>query len=483
MTVEELEGANYWKPPMKLWQHQIIGVDRLIKNDRYALFLDLGCGKTLTAIAGYCYKCLQKKARLKTLVLCPSTTVNNWRRECAKIMPDKLLAGVEILEGAAPKKIKTLGAAGKFFFITNLDVVNSGVWQEIVKHNWDVLILDESHKFKEPSAKRTQKMIAFSDKVPTIWALSGTPIVNSSMDIWSQFRIFDGGKALSTNFYAFRSNYFEDRNASMPRHKYFPNWQPRKDTYEKLSDIIEQNSYRVMKEQAIDLPPLMLETSYAELTKEQSKLYRDMEEFFVAFLEESGSAVVADLAITKMLRLQQILAGVITLDNGETKRIKSGKDEVLRDLLEVITPREKAVVWTNFAATYGSIEALCAEMKIKCVKVTGQENSREKQENIAKFASDPSIRVAICNQKAAGTGTDGLQVAPYSIYYSKNFDQGDNRQSQDRTYRGGSEIHKKIMRIDIITRDTIDEQIHESLLSKASLAELLLKIRKRRCQT
>src|ERR1019366_1754145 len=158
--------------------------------------------------------------------------------------------------------------------------------------------------------------------------LTGTPILNSAMDIFMQLRVLDGGQSFGKNFWAFRSQYFEDENAawsSKPGH--FPKYEPRPATFKQFNDIIYKKAMRVMKSEVLDLPPLIVEEAEITLGKEQQKMYNDMRDTFLAYIEaeeKSGKprAVVAQLAVTKSLRLMQILTGFAKDEDGNIHEIK-----------------------------------------------------------------------------------------------------------------------------------------------------------------
>ena len=128
-------------------------------------------------------------------------------------------------------------------------------------------------------------------------------------------------------------------------------------------------------------------------------------------------------------------------------------------------------MWATFRENYRMIEEVCERLKIKYVDITG--DTKDKEGNMKRFREDPDIGVCYANQGAGGVGVN-LVEAGYSIYYSKGFKLEDDLQSEARNYRGGSEIHQSITRIDLVTPLTIDELVSEALANKLQVSENIL---------
>jgi SNF2 family DNA or RNA helicase len=119
------------------------------------------------------------------------------------------------------------------------------------------------------------------------------------------------------------------------------------------------------------------------------------------------------------------------------------------------------------------IAELCTEMGIAYRQIHGGISHKRREEEMDEFRSDPNVRVMIANQAAAGVGIN-LVEASYAIYYSKTFRLEDDLQSESRNYRGGSEVHEKVTRIDIVCPGTIDELVSEALANKQNIGEKIL---------
>jgi SNF2 family DNA or RNA helicase len=286
----------------------------------------------------------------------------------------------------------------------------------------------------------------------------------------------DGGATFGPNFYAFRDKYFEDKNASMRgMQNYFPNWQPRAKMQDELAERLSLSSMVVKKEECLDLPPLLKKVIQVQMTKEQIAAYNMMKNDFIAFIEgehEENKAVVAQLAITKALRLAQITSGFAKTEEGEEVDFKTNpKINALLDLLEQI--EGKVIIWAHFKHNVRAIEKACIKAKYGVKTLFGDLTNAQKQENLQTFRNDPETRILIANQATGGTGLNLIE-AKYSIFFSKSFSLADDLQAEARNYRGGSEIHDKITRIDLVVPETIDESISTALAAKQQVADDIL---------
>jgi SNF2 family DNA or RNA helicase len=205
---------------------------------------------------------------------------------------------------------------------------------------------------------------------------------------------------------------------------------------------------------------------------EQARVYREMKKDFVSFIGEHS--VAANLAIVKALRMQQIVSGFVKTDDGHIIRFPDvPRLAALKEQLEMLTPKHKVIVWACFKENYAMIREVCAELKVPCVELHGEVSDKDRKEALDLFANDPSTRVLIGNQGAAGIGIN-LVSASYSIYYSRGFKLGDDLQSEARNYRRGSEVHQKITRINLVCPGTLDSLIADALQSKLDLSDKFL---------
>jgi SNF2 family DNA or RNA helicase len=305
--------------------------------------------------------------------------------------------------------------------------------------------------------------------------MTGTPILKNETDLFQQFLILDGGATFGQNFYTFRAKYFEDKNASRRgAHKYFPDWQVRKGSTEEIKRILAKRSFVARKSECLDLPDFLYKEVEVELSSEQRRAYMEMKEDFLTTLKDAqGNAqtAVGRLAITKGLRLQQIVSGFVTPEDSEEISFKDNpRLDALSDLLEDLP--SPVIVWASFRRNYQDIAGVCEKLKLSYGFLTGGQSVKDRDQTLEDFRAG-KLNVLICNQGAGGEGVNLVQAAS-SIYFSRDFSLGKDIQSEARNYRGGSEIHEKVTRYDLVSRGTIDMDVLKALRGKRDVLEYLL---------
>lgn len=455
---------------MKLWKHQEDALKEFSTRNSYGLFFEMGTGKTLTAI-----ECYKLHAPLNTLIIAPSIVLENWKREFHKFSD----YGHEciILNGTGPSRIKEIAHRTPLYlrniYITNHEALSiKGFAEALTKIKWDFLIVDESHRFKGPTNQRSKVIHKIADNSRYKLILTGSPVLNSYEDIWSQLRILDAN-LVGENFFAWRKKHFRNINLDKSWIK-FPTYTPHKDSIPYMQDLMSRAGMTVKKEDVLDLPPLVKQVAYVDLSPETAKHYKELEKLFVTIINDDVCAT--DLIVTKMLRMQQITAGLI--QGEESHLLPSSKMAALSEYLDELCPTHKVIVWCNWRTPLAQIKKLCDKLGLYYTSIEGGQSAEERQEQVDLFNMEAKYSVCIANQKAGGVGI-GLQAASYMIYFSKGYSLEENIQSEARAYRGGSEIHKSITRIDLITRGTIDEDIHAALEDKVEMAELIQRIKEK----
>jgi SNF2 family DNA or RNA helicase len=232
-----------------------------------------------------------------------------------------------------------------------------------------------------------------------------------------------------------------------------------------LSELVKKFSYRVLKEDCLDLPPKNWTKRHIQLTKEQQKVYDEMKKTALATL--NGKVTSTMTVITQLMRLQQITCGHFVADDGTTQEIKNNRITELMDVLDEI--EGKAIIWGHWQKDIrnivGEIEKVHGPGSV--VSYYGLTPQDERQDNIRKFQSDPRCRFLVGTPSTGGYGIT-LTAANTVIYYSNGYDLEKRLQSEDRAHRIGQK--KNVTYIDIIAEKTVDEKIQESLRKKINIA-------------
>jgi superfamily II DNA or RNA helicase len=467
----------------------VIDVYDIVCNDPYRNFVVNGiivhnCGKTRGVIEIIRDKFNTNRKIMRTVIFGPVAVIYNWQNEIGKYTKINLSENVFVLSGTnrAEKLKKRLEFNWNGIIILNYEsLLSEEVLKSLLKWQPEILVCDESHMLKNYKAKRSKNVLKLAQNATYRILMTGTPILKNSQDIFMQYHILDNGKTFGKSFFVFMGTYFKDKNAAWKgMSHYFPKYEPIPEKEKELTEKIYSKALRVMKHECLDLPPRIEQKVTVELDDKQRVLYNKMKKDFIIFIESMENsaqpiAIVAQLAVTKALRLQQIVCGFVVDDTGKEHDFGViPRLETCKDLLQQILPNgHKVILWCCFKHDYKILASMFDEMKVKYVFITGEQNAREKQESVDAFQTDGSIQVCIANRRAGGTGIN-LTAASYSICYSRNFNLADELQSRDRNHRGGSQVHEQIVKIDLIAKDTIDELIDESLNNKEDISNKIL---------
>lgn len=464
--------------PLK-WQTAALFKFQQSRLNNFILLAEVGTGKTFTAIS-MLRMLKEKHGDLKILVLCPGVVINNWKNEIRKFsFPQDFenIYPLDISKNRPSKMYDISQKREKCVVITNYESLDQKMFFMHL-HDWcpDVIIADEIHRIKNPKSKRANAAVKLGEKALYRIGLTGTAILNSPMDIFQQYLFLDQGYSFGKSFFNFRRKYFYDANESWNnKQNHFPDFKPITSMMPDMADKISNNSVKVLKSECLDLPPFIRQTIKLKMSDEQKKAYGSMMKDFLAFVQTEGQAKasVANIALTKGLRLIQIASGFVGLEDGSTFSFKENpKIEALEGILEE-TGDDKVIIWCSYRQNYGDISRFLLDKKIKFVTITGDQDSKEKTEAAEAFQNDPTVKVMLANRKAAGIGIN-LTAAPYSVVFSRNFSLEEEIQAQGRNYRNGSQIHEKITEINLIMEDTVEERVVEALQNKQNIADIIL---------
>jgi SNF2 family DNA or RNA helicase len=236
-----------------------------------------------------------------------------------------------------------------------------------------------------------------------------------------------------------------------------------------LSEKLKGFSYRVLKEDCLDLPPKNFIKRYITLTKDQKKVYEQMKKEALSILNGKVSSTMT--VLTQLMRLHQITCGHFTADDGSTQNIDSNRIKELMNILE--ETEGKAIIWANYQKDISQIvENIEKEYGPgSVVSYYGLTPQDERQDNIRKFQSDPKCRFMVGTPSTGGYGIT-LTAANTVIYYSNGYDLEKRLQSEDRAHRIGQK--KAVTYVDLICEETVDEKIVKALRDKINIASEVL---------
>lgn len=439
----------------------------------FGLLFEMGCGKTLTAIAiaGAAY---EKGEIEKVLVVAPTSVCSVWPKEFSDYADFKYK--VNVLLGDKKKRLQELEALKNFpFKALKVAVINyestwrEGLFEALIDWKPDLVIADESQRIKTHDAEQSKALHHLGDKARYKMILSGTPVQNEAIDIFSQYRFLDP-TIFGSNFYAFRGRYCEMGGFN------------RKQVvgYRDLDQLIKKEhsvAYRVTKEEALDLPEQTFENRYITLSKKERDLYDRLRRDSFAELSDGGR-ITATTVLTKLLRLQQFTGGFLVEDDATRPQLVSrGKLDALADILQdyVVEGKKKLVIFARFLPEIHEIEALCQKVLgkagMKAVAIYGDIKKEDRGGIVQQFQTNPATMAFIGQIDTAGTGIT-LTAADTCVYYSVNFNFATYSQSLSRIHRIGQ--HHPCTYIHLVAEDTLDDTILASLAKKEDLAKTVV---------
>jgi SNF2 family DNA or RNA helicase len=330
-----------------------------------------------------------------------------------------------------------------------------------------LMAIDESTTIKTPSAKRTKSIISLGKMAKYRRIMTGSPVTKNPLDLYTQCLYLDPYLLDFQSYYAFRNRYAEMktlnvRGRSIQVVNKFIN-------LNELSDKLQGFSYRVLKEDCLDLPEKIYMKRHISLTHDQIKVYDQMKKTALATL--NGKTTSTMTVLTQLMRLQQITCGHFVADDGSTQDIQSNRIKELMDVLDEI--EGKAIIWGHWQRDIKNIiKAIVDEYGPgSVVDYYGLTPQDERQNNIRKFQNDPKCRFLVGTPQTGGYGIT-LTQANTVIYYSNGYDLEKRLQSEDRAHRIGQK--KNVTYVDLICEDTVDEKIVKALRKKINVASQVL---------
>ena len=467
---------NY-KFKLKPYKHQLTALEKSWNKQTYAYFMEMGTGKTKVLIDNM--SMLYDKGKIDgALIIAPKGVVKTWyEQEIPTHLPNHI-ENVTVLwqsniNKTQQEKLETLFEieTALHILIMNVEALSTdkGVKfaEKFLRSHKTLMAIDESTTIKTPSAKRTKNIIDLGIAAKYRRIMTGSPVTKNPLDLYTQCYFLDPYLLDFASYYAFRNRYaimktMHVRGRSIQVVHKFQN-------LSELSDIVKRFSYRVLKEDCLDLPPKNWIKRHIQLSKEQQKVYDQMKKTALATL--NGKVTSTMTVITQLMRLQQITCGHFVADDGTTQEIKNNRITELMDVLDEI--EGKAIIWGHWQKDIRNIvdEIEKVHGPGSVVSYYGLTPQDERQDNIRKFQSDPRCRFLVGTPSTGGYGIT-LTAANTVIYYSNGYDLEKRLQSEDRAHRIGQK--KNVTYIDIIADKTVDEKIVKSLRDKINIASEVL---------
>ena len=462
-------------PPYK---HQLKALEMSWTKPYFALFMEMGTGKSKVLLDNIAM--LYDAGKINgALIVAPKGVVGTWyKQEIPAHLPNHIenmtvLWQANITKGQS-RKLGNLFKTGEelHILIMNVEAFSTVKGVEFAAkflscHN-SLMAIDESTTIKNPDAKRTKNICKLSTHTKYRRILTGSPITKSPLDLYKQCEFLYPELLGHGSYYTFRTRYAVMKTANFGGRSVqivvgYRN-------LGELSEKLKPFSYRVLKDDCLDLPAKTYMKRIVKLTPEQEKIYGQMKRLALAEME--GKTMSTATVLTQLMRLQQINCGHFTADDGTIKDIKNNRIPVLLDTLEEI--QGKVVIWGHYQY---DVETIVEHLKKEygdnsVVTYYGLTPMDQRQDNIQKFQDPKStVRFLVGTTQTGGYGIT-LTAASTMIYYSNGYDLEKRQQSEARIDRIGQ--HFPMTYIDLMVEATIDERIVKALRKKVNIASQIM---------
>ena len=458
--------------------HQAAYLQRFWEDPHVALLADMGTGKSFMLINNAAM--LYDKGKINAmLIIAPKGVYRNWyKSEIPKHMPDHVTYKMACWS-PAPRKAERQEMEEMWncvdamrILIMNIEAFSTEKGMTYARTFLRVtqafMAIDESTTIKTPTAKRTKNIIKVGKEAVYKRIATGSPVTKSPLDLYSQCEFLSPDCLNAHSYYAFQARYavLVERKMSTHTFKQIVGYRRLDELQHKLNDF----SFRVTKEECLDLPDKVYTRREIELTAEQRKAYDQMK--LMALAEVEGNLMSTNNALTQLMRLHQIVCGHVKMDDGQQLDIPSNRVNEL--LATVAETQGKVIIWANYRRDIENIRiALAKEYGMTSVATYfGDTEAEERQEIVEKFQDpDSDLRFFVGNPRTGGYGLT-LTAANLVVYYSNSFDLEVRLQSEDRAHRIGQT--SKVTYVDFITPGTVDEHIVKALRNKINIASEVL---------
>jgi len=470
------------------YAHQREAFERDRDREFHALLMEMGTGKSHVLINTIAWL-FNKGAINAALLVVPKSITRTWSREQLPThLPDTVTRRHVVVWTGTPNQAERTELQELFqpdplclkVLVMNVEALSLGtkhkpgkayVFAEaFLNAHRALMAVDESTTIKSPDANRSKNVVRLGHLATYRRVLTGTPVTQSPLDIFTQFEFLGPNLLECGNFYAFRNRYAQLRRRVINGRSFdeVVGWQ----RLDELRGLVDRHGYRKLKSECLDLPAKVYQTRYVELGTEQARLYAELRDHAVAELD-AARIVTAPLFLTRLLRLRQVLAGVVPAD-GEEEGYELEKNPRLEALLEVLEETDgKAIVWVSFVKP---LLRIVKELSAKfgpgsAVPFYGDVPAKVRQEFVESFQSpNDRPRFFVGQVRTGGLGLT-LTAARTVVYFDHDWSLEARAQSEDRAHRIGQA--RSVTYVDLVAEGTVDETILEALRSKRDLADLV----------
>ena len=421
-----------------LHEYQRRAVESIKENKRLALWLEMGMGKTRIVL-----EAIKELGRPRTLIVAPATVVRNvWKQEAAKWTPD---TKVSIVDGDPRKRAARLTKEADVYVISRDNL--KWLYGQKTKP-YEVLVIDESTSFKNPSTVRFKTIKKLLAQFSRIYILSGTPNANGYIDLWAQYYILDCGIRLGRYITPYKERYFNYRIIN----GYAVYTTPKKGAVKAITEKIKDITFSLTAADYLQLPEKIDNVIEVQQTEKEKEAYKELKKTYIY-----GQEVTAQNAAALYQKLAQLAGGFLYTDDGEVINIGTGKLDTVREIVEC-EPDNVLVFYK-----YKRDKELLIKDGARIIETTKDIDDW----NAGK------IHYAAASPEVIGRGNNLQAGGHHIVWYSLPWSLEIYQQANARLYRQGQEHPVTITHL--LTEGTIDGEIYKALKDKKVNLDTLLK--------
>lgn len=412
---------------------------------------DMGLGKTVQTLALLVDQ--TNKKYYPNLIITPTSVLFNWQREIEKFTPN-----ISYLLHYGSNRTRDIRKLRKMpLIITTYGHLRRDI--SVLKNcTFNYIILDESQNIKNPQSETAQAACTLISKYRL--TLTGTPVENNTMELWSQFSFLNPGLLGSQTF--FKDNFMK------PIEK-----EQNIQAATTLKKLIFPFILRRTKEEVIqELPPKVEHIFYSPMHEEQSSIYAKIRDTYrnqiINEIESKGLNKSRMRVLEGLIKLRQVACHPLLVDRGYQS--ESGKFEALKLMIEeIISEDHKVLVFSQFVKMLSIIRDFLDNEMVEYTYLDGTTKDREQE--VKNFQNDENIKVFLISLKAGGVGLN-LTAADYVIHYDPWWNPAVEMQAIDRAHRIGQ--NKRVFAYKMISKDSVEEKILQLQQQKKILVEQII---------
>lgn len=451
----------------KPYAHQKDCLEIMFGREAFALFLEMGCGKSKIVI-DETINLIERDMINCVIILAPNGVHENWKQQYETHAPNNGKIAIQVYKAQPSSKARDrqeqftreIIASGKVLvFLMNVESLSheSGttyLHRILSARRKTYLVIDESHKIKTQSARRTKTAIALGALARYRRILTGTEAEEGLHNLYSQFKFLDWNIIGFRYFTPFRSMYcvmggYEGRQILGYRNQKL------------LAEKIAPYTFQIRKHECLDLPEKTYIHHRIDMTPEQENLYRMLEEELLIEFDEK-TIIDTTMVLTRMIKLQEVLCGHLQVE-GKMKLISSNRAKLVSEIVE---GTKKSIVFCRFVKDVELVVTQLASDQMKAIGITGE--TKDRMIEINSWRTNPDIPALVMTTQTGGVGLT-LVEASNMIFYSNSFSGTDRVQAEDRIHRIGQ--IDRCSYHDITVKGKLDDIILKALRMKANFAD------------